>query len=96
MEKKVEVRILNQPFTFIGDDEERIKRVAQCIDEKIVYARNNYGIVNTLNAVIMAMMDLMDEYMDMRDQAEGFEGRTLKLLKKVEEFEVPCDARDKR
>jgi len=96
MEKKVEVRILNQPFTFIGDDEERIKRVAQCIDEKIVYARNNYGIVNTLNAVIMAMMDLMDEYMDMRDQAEGFEGRALKLLNKVEEFEVPCDARDKR
>ena len=96
MEKKVEVRILNQPFTFIGDDEERIKRVAQCIDEKIVYAQSNYGIVNTFNAVIMAMMDLMDEYIDMRDQAEGFEGRALKLFKKVEEFEVPCDARDKR
>lgn len=95
MEKKVEVRILNQPFTFIGDDEERIKRVAQCIDERIISARSDYGIVNTLNAVIMAMMDLMDEYLDMRDQAESFEGRTLKLLKKVEEFEVPCDVRDK-
>ncbi len=95
MEKKVEVRILNQPFTFIGDDEARIKRVAQCVDDKIVYAQSNYGIVNTLNAVIMAMMDLMDEYLDMKDQAERFEGRALKLLKKVEEFEVPCDARDK-
>jgi len=95
MEKKVEVRILNQPFTFVGDDEGRIRRVAQCIDEKISYVQSNYGIVNTLNAVIMAMMELMDEYMDIRDQAERVEGRTLKLLKKVEEFEVPCDVRDK-
>jgi len=31
----------------------------------------------------------------MKDQAERFEGRALKLLKKVEEFEVPCDVRDK-
>ena len=96
MEKKVEVRILNQPFTFVGNDEERIKRVAQCIDEKISYARANYGIVNTINAVIMAMMELMDEYLSMKDQAERFEGRTLKLFEMVEEFEVPCDARDKR
>lgn len=95
MEKKVEVRILNQPFTFVGDDEERIKRVAQCIDERILYARSRYGIVNTMNAVVMAMMDLMDEYIDMRDQAERFEGRTLRLLKRIEEFEVPCDVRDK-
>ena len=95
MEKKVEVRILNQPFTFIGDDEDRIKRVAQCVNDRIVFTQSNYGIVNTLNAVIMALMDLMDEYLDMQEQAERFEGQTLKLLKKVEEFEVPCGARDK-
>jgi len=95
MEKKVEVRILNQPFTFIGDDEDRIKRVAQCVNDRIVFTQSNYGIVNTLNAVIMALMDLMDEYLDMQEQAERFEGQTLKLLKKVEEFEVTCGARDK-
>ncbi len=95
MEKKVEVRILNQPFTFIGGDEDRIKRVAQCVNDRIVFTQSNYGIVNTLNAVIMALMDLMDEYLDMQEQAERFEGQTLKLLKKVEEFEVPCGARDK-
>ncbi len=95
MDKRIEVSILNQPFTFIGEDEERIKRVAQFIDERIGYAVNNYGIVNTINAVIMAMMEITDEYLEMREQAEKFEGRTLRLLKKVEEFEVPCDARDK-
>jgi hypothetical protein len=43
----------------------------------------------------MAMMEITDEYLEMREQAEKFEGRTLRLLKKIEEFEVPCDARDK-
>jgi len=96
MEKKVEVRILNQPFTFIGEDEERIKRVAGFVDEKVKYVLANYGIVNTINAVIMAMMELSDEHLLMKEQAERLEGRTLRLIRKVEEFEVPCDARDKR
>jgi cell division protein ZapA (FtsZ GTPase activity inhibitor) len=95
MDKKVEVRILNQPFTFIGEDEERIKKAAEFVDEKVRFVLDSYGIVNTINAVIMAMMELSDEYLLMREQAEKFEGRTLRLLKKVEEFEVPCDARDK-
>lgn len=94
MEKKVEVRILNQPFTFIGEDEERIKKAAGFVDEKVRYVLDNYGIVNTINAVIMAMMELSDEYLAMREQAERFEGSALRLLKKVEEFKVPCDARD--
>lgn len=95
MKKKVEVRILNQPFTFIGEDDERIKEIAEFVSERIGYVLSNHGIVNTLNAVIMAMMELSDEYLLMKEQAEKIEGRTLRLLKKVEGFEVPCDARDK-
>lgn len=95
MQRKVEVSILNQPFTFIGEDEGRIRRAARFVDEKIGYVINNYGIVNTINAVIMAMMELSDEYLEMRAKSEQFEGRALKLLKKIEEFEVPCGARDK-
>ncbi len=86
MERKVEVNILNQPFTFIGNDEDRIKRVAKQVDERIGRAVHDYGIVNTLNAVIMAMMELTDEYLEIREHAERFEGKTLKLLKKVEEL----------
>ncbi len=95
IQRKVEVSILNQPFTFIGDDEGRIKRAARFVDEKIGFVINNYGIVNTINAVIMAMMELSDEYLEMREKSEQFEGRALKLLQKFEEFEVPCGARDK-
>jgi cell division protein ZapA (FtsZ GTPase activity inhibitor) len=95
MQHKVEVNILNQAFTFIGEDEGRIKRAAQFVDDKIGFVINNYGIVNTINAVIMAMMEISDEYLEMREQAEKFEGRALRLLQKVEEFEVPCGARDK-
>lgn len=95
MEKKIEVNILNQPFTFVGEDEDRIKRTAQFVDERIGQVISDYGIVNTINAVIMAMMEITDDYLEMRRQAESFEGRTSELLKKIEEFEVPCGVRDK-
>ena len=95
MEKKVEVTILKQPFTFVGEDEDRIKRDARYVNEKIEYAINRYGIINTLNAVIMAFMEVGDEYLEMKKQAELVEGRTLKLIKKFEDIDVPCSVRDK-
>ncbi len=98
MEKKVEVAILKQPFTFVGEDEDRIKRDARYVDDKIAYVTQRYGIVNTLNAVIMAMMEITDEYLEMKKQAEKIEGKTLRLIKKFEDIEamdVPCSARDK-
>lgn len=95
MQHKVEVNIINQPFTFVGEDEARIRRAAKFVDEKIGHVISHYGIVNTMNAVIMAMMEVSDQYLEMRDRAEQFQGRTLKLLQKVDEFEVPCGARDK-
>lgn len=95
MEKKVEVTILKQPFTFVGEDEDRIKGDARYVNEKIEYAINRYGIINTLNAVIMAFMEVTDEYLEMKKQAELVEGRTLKLIKKFEDIDVPCSVRDK-
>ena len=99
MGKKVEVKILNQPFTFIGEDEDRIRRVAQEVDERINRIVNDYKIVNTMNAVIMAMMELADEYLEMKQQVEKVDGRTLRLIKKFEDIEstdVPCGVRDRR
>ena len=86
MERKIEVRIINQPFVFIGEDEERIRKIAGFVDERIDKVKGTYGIVNTMNAVIMAMMELMNEYVEIRDQEERFKGRTLKLLEEVEEY----------
>jgi cell division protein ZapA (FtsZ GTPase activity inhibitor) len=93
--RKVEVSIINQAFTFIGEDEDRIKELAILVDERIRNVMRTYGIVNTMNGVVMAMMVLADEHLDTRAQAKDLEGRALRLFKKVESIEVPCGARDK-
>jgi cell division protein ZapA (FtsZ GTPase activity inhibitor) len=81
MEKKVEVTILKQPFTFVGEDDERIKRDARFVGDKIDRVVTRYSIVNTLNAVIMAMMELADEYLEMKQQVESVDGGLFDLLK---------------
>ena len=95
MGKKVEVVILNQPYTFVGEDEERIVRVAEFVDGRIRDVIKDYGIVNTLNAIIMAMMRIADEYLEVKLRVEKVEDQTLRLLQKVEEFDVPCGVRDR-
>jgi cell division protein ZapA (FtsZ GTPase activity inhibitor) len=95
MARKVEVRILNQPFTFVGEDENRIVEVAQFVDGEINKAIADYGIVSTMNAVIMALMKIGDEYLDMKRRVDKVESSTLRLLKKVEEIEFPCGVCDK-
>jgi cell division protein ZapA (FtsZ GTPase activity inhibitor) len=95
MGKKVEVVILNQSYTFVGEDEERIVRVAEFVDGRIRDAIKDYGIVNTLNAIIMAMMRIADEYLEVKLRVEKVEDQTLRLLQKVEEFDVPCGVRDR-
>ncbi len=92
---KVEVTILNQSYTFVGEDEERIRTVARLVDAEIRGAVKDYGIVSTLNAVIMAMMKMADNYMNMKERFEKVEDKTLRLLRKVEDVEIPCGVRDK-
>jgi cell division protein ZapA (FtsZ GTPase activity inhibitor) len=92
---KVEVSILNQSFTFVGEDEERIRKIADLVDQEIKGVARDFGIVNTLNAVIMATMKIADNYMNMREAFEKVEDRTSRLLRKVEDVEIPCGVRDK-
>lgn len=92
---KVDVTIHNQMFTFVGEDEERIKKAADLVDEEIRGAVKELGIVNTLNAVIMASMKIADDYMKMVEKFEKVEDRTLKLLRKVQDVEIPYGVRDK-
>ena len=94
-DKKVEVSILNQPYAFVGEDEEQIVRAAEFVDGRIRDVIKAYGIVNTLNAIMMAMMQVAAEYLEVRDKVEKVENHTLRLLQKVEEFDVPCGVRDR-
>ena len=95
MDKKVAVNILNQTYTFVGEDEEQIVRAAEFVDARIRDVIKSYSIVNTLNAVMMAMMRMAAEYLEVKDRVERVEDRTLRLLQKVEEFDVPCGVRDR-
>ena len=95
MGNKVEVSILNQMYTFVGEDEKQIVRAAEFVDTRIRDVIKDYGIVNTLNAIMMAMMSIAAEYMETKERVEKVEDRTLRLLKKVEEFDVPCGVRDR-
>jgi len=92
---KVEVTIINQLFTFVGEDEERIRRVAQLVDEEIRGVVEEHGIVNTLNAVVMATMKIANDYVSMRERFEKVDDKTLRLLRKVRDVEIPCGVRDK-
>ena len=89
------MNILNQSFTFVGEDEERIRKIAALVDREIKAVAADFGIVNTLNAVVMATMRIADNYMSMRERVEKVEDSTLRLLRKVENVEIPCGARDK-
>jgi len=40
-------------------------------------------------------MRVADNYLDMRETFEKVEDKTLRLLRKVEDVEIPCGARDK-
>ena len=95
MGKKVEVSILDQIYTFVGEDEEHILRAAEFVDARIRDVIKDYSIVNTLNAMVMAMMRITAEYLEIREKVERVEDHTLRLLQKVEEFDVPCGVRDK-
>jgi cell division protein ZapA (FtsZ GTPase activity inhibitor) len=92
---KVEVTILNQLFTFVGEDEERIREAAQLVSSEINEAGGHFGIVNTMNVVIMAMMKIANDYIEMKEKFERIEDKTLRLLRKVEDVEIPCGVRDK-
>lgn len=95
MTKKVEVTILNQPYTFVGEDEGQIVRTAQFVDARIREVIKDHSIVNTLNAIMMTMMRIAAEYLEVREKVEKVEDHTLRLLQKVEEFDVPCGVRDR-
>jgi cell division protein ZapA (FtsZ GTPase activity inhibitor) len=92
---KVEVSILNQVYTFLGEDEEQIIQAAQFVDSKIRDVIKEYAIVNTWNAVMMAMMRIAADYLEAKEKVERVEDHTLRLLQKVEELDVPCGVRDR-
>lgn len=72
-------------FTFLGEDEERIRKVAGYVDRKLDEVVREHGIVNTVNALIMALMEVTDEYLILKEKFGNLVSSTDRLLRKIEE-----------
>ena len=44
---------------------------------------------------MMAMMSIAAEYLETKQKVEKVEDHAIRLLQKVEEFDVPCGVRDR-
>jgi cell division protein ZapA (FtsZ GTPase activity inhibitor) len=86
MEKRVEVTIGRQLYTFVGEDEERIRRVARYVDQRLKEVLSEHRIVNTVNALVMALMEMADEYLQLQEKIGIIERSATRILKKVEEI----------
>ncbi len=82
MKNQVRVEILGREYTIRSDEgEERVKKIAEYVDGKLKRISESSRTASTLNAAILAAMDIANEYF------EAQEGRT-HLHQRVEEIET--------
>ena len=82
MKNLVRVEILGREYTVKSDeDEERVKKIAEYVNEKLRRISDNTKTISTLNVAILAAMDIANEYF------EVLEGHS-NLTQKVEKIEV--------
>ena len=82
MKNLVRVEILGREYTVKSDEgEERVKRIAEYVNEKLKRISDRTKTVSTLNVAILAAMDIANEYFEI------LEGHS-NLTQKVEKIEV--------
>ena len=94
-DKKVEVSILNQVYTFVGEDEKQIVRAAEFVDARIRDVIKDYSIVNTFNAMMMAMMRIAAEYLEVKERVKKLKEGPVRLLycRRDAAFALSCSTR---
>jgi len=81
MKSLVRVEIMGREYNIRSDEgEERVKKIAEYVDEKLRKISEVSKTTSTLNAAILAAMDIANEYF------EVLEGHT-HLSQRVEEIE---------
>jgi len=82
MKSLVRVEIMGREYNIRSDEgEERVKKIAEYVDEKLRKIAEISKTTSTLNAAILAAMDIANEYF------EALEGRT-HLRQRMEEIET--------
>ena len=82
MKNLVRVEILGREYNVRSDEgEERVKQIAEYVNQKIKKISENAKTISTLNVAILAAMDIANEYF------EVLEGQR-DLNRRVEKIEV--------
>lgn len=84
MKKNVEVTIMGQKFLIKSDsDESYVREVAGFVDRKINDVQSKTRSVASINVVILAAMNIADEFLRFRKDKEG---RLQKVEKKIQDL----------
>lgn len=81
----VEVNILEQKLLVkSADSEEHVKMVADYLNSKIEEVKKNSTAVSTLNIVLLAAMNIADDYFEAKQGLGKLEGRAKELSELID------------
>ena len=80
MKNQVRVEILGREYTIRSDEgEERVKKIAEYVDEKLKKISESTRTTSTLNAAILAAMDIANEYFQVLDGQDDLSRKVKKI-----------------
>lgn len=87
MKKQVEIKVMGQKFTVRSDStEEYVNEVANFVEEKINEVMRSTKAVASLNVVILAAMNIADEFMKFKQTKDKQWDNAEKKIKNVIEL----------
>lgn len=89
--KAVEVNILEQKLLVKSEDgEAHVKKITDYLNSKIEEVKQNSKAVSTLNVVLLAAMNIADDYMATKERLVRLEGRSKKLSERIGKLVDPA------
>ena len=91
MKSLVQVEIMGREYNIRSDEgEERVKKIARYVDEKLRKISEASKTTSTLNAAILAAMDIANEYFEaleghshQKRRVEEIETKSSRLLERI-------------
>jgi cell division protein ZapA len=84
MKNIVRVEILGREYTLKSDEgEERVRRIAEYLNEKLKKISENTKTLSTLNLAILAAMDITNEYFQVLDGQDDLSRKVKKIEQKT-------------
>ena len=89
MKQSVQVSILGQQFNLKSEaPPEQVHRVARFAEEQIVQVTSGGRTVDSLQAAILALLNVSAAHLDGQSSVSGFEAETRRLKRLVEKIET--------